>query len=156
LRRKPSFLSEELWGRVKKIDLPYKEEMVDYCLEIIKAYSPECIIVHGSIAKGNYILNESDVDVLIISEKFEGKPMEERFSELLEYGTGRKVFFEALAFTKKEALKRVETLNQLLLDALFFGKVIYDRGFYVALLKKFKKIAEKHKLEKIEDGWKFS
>jgi len=144
---------EELLERAKALGLPYAEEVADFCLVVIRAFEPWCIIVHGSVARGDHVLGRSDIDVLVISDRFEGMDVRDRFSELLPYGAGRTVFFEALGFTREEALRMLENLNLLMLDALHHGKVVYDRGFYGQLRAKFERLVAERGLVKIRKGW---
>ena len=146
-------LREELLERARLLGLPYAEEVADFCSAIIEAFEPWCIIIHGSVARGDYVLGESDVDVLVISDRFEGMDVRDRVSELLPYGAGRAVFFEALGFTREEALRMLEDLNILMLDALYHGKVIYDRGFYGQLRAKFERLVAERGLVRIRKGW---
>ncbi len=144
---------EELLERARSLGLPYAEEVADFCLAVIRAFEPWCIIIHGSVARGDYVLGRSDVDVLVISDHFEGVDVRDRIGELLSYGAGRAVFFEALGFTRKEALRMLEDLNLLMLDALHHGKVIYDRGFYGQLKARFEELVAERGLVKIRKGW---
>ena len=146
-------MREELLERARLLGLPYAEEVADFCSAIIEAFEPWCIIIHGSVARGDYVLGESDVDVLVISDRFEGMDVRDRVSELLPYGAGRAVFFEALGFTREEALRMLEDLNLLMLDALYHGKVIYDRGFYGQLKARFEELVAERGLVKIRKGW---
>ena len=144
---------EELLERARSLGLPYAEEVADFCLAVIRAFEPWCIIIHGSVARGDYVLGRSDVDVLVISDHFEGVDVRDRISELLPYGAGRAVFFEALGLTREEALRMLEDLNLLMLDALHHGKVIYDRGFYGQLKARFEELVAERGLVKIRKGW---
>jgi len=141
---------EELLERAR---LPYAEEIADFCSAIIEAFEPWCAIIHGSVARGDYVLGRSDVDVLVISDRFEGMDVRDRVSMLLPYGVGRAVFFEALGFTREEALRMLEDMNLLMLDALHHGKVIYDRGFYGQFKARFKRLVAERGLVKIRKGW---
>ena len=83
-------MREELLERAKALGLPYAEEVADFCSAVIGAFEPWCIIVHGSVARGDYVLGRSDVDVLVISDRFEGMDVRDRLSELLPHGAGRR------------------------------------------------------------------
>ena len=144
---------EELLERARSLGLPYAEEVADFCSAIIEAFEPWCIIIHGSVARSDYVLGRSDVDVLVISDRFEGMDVRDRIGELLSYGAGRAILFEALGFTREEALHMLEDLNLLMLDALHHGKVIYDRGFYKQLKARFEELVAERGLVKIRKGW---
>ncbi|MEX2720448.1 MAG: nucleotidyltransferase domain-containing protein, partial [Candidatus Wukongarchaeota archaeon] len=44
-----------------------------------KKLDAELVILHGSYAKNTYILRESDVDVVIVSRKFQNVDVHKRF-----------------------------------------------------------------------------
>ena len=45
----------------------YQYEIMRYCKRIENAFDPACIILHGSIARGNYT-PFSDVDLVVIGD----------------------------------------------------------------------------------------
>ena len=50
-------------------------------------------------------------------------------------------------------LAMLEGLNLLMLDAVYHGKVIYDRGFYGQLRAKLEKLVAERGLVRIRKGW---
>lgn len=47
-----------------------KEELDEYCKNVIDRFNPACIILYGSRAKGTFT-NTSDIDIIVISNNFE-------------------------------------------------------------------------------------
>lgn len=88
---------------------PEIEEIVRrYAEELKKLYiRPERIILYGSFVTGK-AREESDIDLIIISEDFKGMNLRERL-ELLGLAAGR-VFepIEALGYTREEVEEREE------------------------------------------------
>jgi len=92
------------------------------------------IILFGSYARGNYNL-VSDFDIIVISDKLKGNPLE-RTREL--YMLNEEFLpVDIIAYTRKEFLKALENLSPSALDAMEYGKVLYDNGFYKVAKKKF-------------------
>jgi len=87
------------------------------------------LVVFGSRARGD-CLRDSDIDVLVVAEGFEGRPFYEREYLVLErYRGGLPV--EPWCYTPKEVLGALEGRPRLdVLDALEYGVVIVDDGFW--------------------------
>ena len=59
-----------------QLELPiYKLEIEQFCMRVEEAFQPDCIILHGSIARGTYT-HSSDIDFIVI-----GKRLPENFFE---------------------------------------------------------------------------
>lgn len=80
----------------KKVD-----EWIENFVKIIeKKYSPQKILIFGSRARGDYLI-ESDVDMVIVSKKFEGMKWIERLHEVSDLWEGL-VLLEPLCYTPQE------------------------------------------------------
>ncbi len=118
-------------------------------------YRVELIILHGSYAKGTYVEGLSDVDLLVVSDDFEGVPMGERLSSLAELLAGMEVPVEAVGLTRREFLGGLRSFNPLVLDSLEYGVPLYDRGLYREALQEFEGL-KRRGLRRIRDGWDLS
>lgn len=112
------------------------------------------VIVLGSRVKGKWI-PESDVDVTIIASNLPkrkknffivGKLFELRRRLIL---SDRPLYLgiePSNCFCKEEFLKQLERLDINALDAILYGKVIYDDGFWLKVKGKYEEIKKKYKL----------
>ena len=126
--------------------------------EILKALrkhhiNPEAVILHGSYAKGTYIEELSDLDILIISENFRHLDMPKRFSLLANIFKGFKPHIEAIGYTRQEILEQMEKLNPLILDALEYGKPLHGRELFEQLKSIFEQLKKQLNLKPIKHGW---
>ena len=80
----------------------------------------EAVIVYGSAAKGGVGV-WSDIDILIVSDKFRSLSLLDRISLLMEH---MRHPVEALGYTYHELARMVDRANALALNALIDGKVI--------------------------------
>ncbi|ACS91077.1 nucleotidyltransferase domain-containing protein [Thermococcus sibiricus] len=98
------------------------------------------IILFGSYARGNYNL-ASDFDIIVISDKLKGNPLER--TRGLYMLNEEFLPVDIIAYTRKEFLKALENLSPSALDAMEYGKVLYDDGFYNVAKKKFEELKKK-------------
>ena len=75
---------------------------------------PVEMYLFGSFARGDW-LEDSDIDIIVVSEKFEGKPMPERVNLVRKLAPDN-LAFEILAYTPKE-LKEAMTKSLIIQDA---------------------------------------
>lgn len=75
----------------------------------------------GSFAKGDW-LEDSDIDIIVVSEKFEGKPMPERVNAIRKLASDN-LAFEILAYTPKE-LEEAITKSTIVQEASTYWKRI--------------------------------
>jgi len=138
--------------------LPRKilEEILDSILKIITGrFKVDLVLLHGSYAKGTYIEDLSDIDLVVVSDDFEGVPIGERLSILAELLAGLEKPVEAIAYTKREFIENMRSFNPLILDALEYGIPLFKTDFYDYALKEFRSLKEKHGLKPIKDGWEW-
>lgn len=79
------------------------------------------IYLFGSFARGDW-LEDSDVDIVVVSERFEGISMSERINSVRKLAT-RSLAFEILAYTPKE-LKEALERSLVLQDASTYWRKI--------------------------------
>ena len=91
---------------------PDKEtiNMLKEHLHFLKArFKPEKILLFGSRARGEH-LKESDIDLIVVSSKFEGTPFVERMVEA--YGMwNKKIDLEQICYTPAEFEKKKKELG---------------------------------------------
>lgn len=126
------------------------EGMLKY-VELIKkrGLRMHTVLVMGSRAKGK-CRPESDVDVAIIASNL---PEEKGFLGLKKslLLSDRPIYIgvePSFCCTKKEFLQRLENFDLAALDAIYYGKVVYDDGFWVEAKRKFNEIERKLELPK--------
>jgi len=98
------------------------EEILNRFAEQLREnYGPVEIYLFGSFAKGDW-LEDSDIDIIVVSEKFKGKPMPERVNSIRKLAP-ENLAFEILAYTPKE-LKEALTRSVVIQDASAHWKKI--------------------------------
>lgn len=114
------------------------------------------VIVLGSRAKGSWT-PQSDVDVTVIASNL---PRERRnpLTKRL-FGLRRKLILSDRPLylgiepsgccSKTEFLERLERFDIQVLDAIFYGQVIHDDGFWRTVKMKYKEVEKKYGLEQI-------
>jgi predicted nucleotidyltransferase len=72
---------------------------------IKKEFDPERIAIFGSFIRDDFNEEESDVDVLVVSNKFEDMDFNQRASIFHKIDAGIEVTFDIFPFTEKELKK---------------------------------------------------
>ena len=123
--------------------------------EIVENFNPSAIILHGSAVKGNYVEKLSDIDIIVISPKFNDIDPKDRFTYLLGLAQKHALRVEALGYTPNEFIRMIKKLNFFALDAVYYGLPLHDEDeLWNTISKEFKKIKKKSKLKKTEtNGW---
>jgi len=96
----------------------FKEELLP---QIIQKYAPEKLLLFGSRIKGT-ANKESDLDIIIISQKFGDIPFLERMPLLLKEFSFPK-HIDYICYTPHE-YKKIKKESSLILDALEYGEII--------------------------------
>lgn len=132
-------------------DLPRYHSLKSYIEKLLSSDKKDkikSIVLHGSMARGDYSPS-SDIDLLIIVS--EGlKKLNERIYEYSEYSNG---WVEPLVYTDKEVIKMFNDFNPLMLYALEEGIIIIDDGFWSELKKKFDRIKREGKIKRKGNSW---
>jgi len=98
-----------------------EEALSQLARKITKTYGSTEIYLFGSFAKGEW-LEDSDVDIVVVSEMFKGKPMPERVNMIRKLAS-KDLSFEILAYTPKE-LKEALKKSVVIQDASTYWKRI--------------------------------
>ena len=136
---------------MKNFKIPmYSEEVKEFNLKVIKKYNPKCIILYGSLARGDY--NErSDIDLVIISDSFVINPLE-RLKNLMDLNrSGAPI--EPLGYTSKEFELMLNKRNPTALFALEDGIPLFGKKYFLKLKKRYKLIKKKFGLILDECVW---
>jgi len=121
-----------------------------FCKNIIKVMQPNCIILYGSLARGDY--NErSDVDLIVISSKLP-KNYYKR-AELLFNMVETLDPIEPLGFTPDEFINMIKNRHCTSLFAMKEGKALYGKDYFLFLKEIHKKIINQHKIIKGDSAW---
>jgi hypothetical protein len=145
-------------AKIKNLDLgvdQFGRSVVEGMLAYVellrrRGFQVHTVVVLGSRAKGRW-KPDSDVDVTaIISNvlKEEGFLGIKRWLLLSD----RPIFMgieTSGCCSKKEFLCLLENFNLMALDAMYYGKVIYDDGFWIEVKERFQKMEKKYELQKI-------
>ncbi len=81
------------------------------------------------LCKSTYIEEFSDVDIIVVSDDFEGVSVGERLAILAELSAGMEKVVEVIAYTRREFIKHMRDSNPLVLDALEYGIPIFKTYF---------------------------
>jgi predicted nucleotidyltransferase len=103
------------------------------------------IMLFGSVARGDWDAN-SDIDILVIVEGWEGKPIWDRVREVgrvkaklaesLEYLEALKAGYHPIIQNYTLSVEEAKRFNRVYLDALMDGIILYDRdGFLSGILQ---------------------
>ncbi len=97
--------------------------------EALRGLRVRSVVLFGSWARGES-LRESDVDVIIVAEGFEGLPFYEREYLVLRAYRGS-LPLEPWCYTPREVVESLEENPRIdLVDAVEHGIVVYDDGFW--------------------------
>lgn len=153
-RRSLKLLREKL-NKINMLDPVRVEQFIQ---EIAKKFNPSTVILHGSATKGNFVEKLSDIDITVISPKFNNVTPEDRFTHLLELAQKHALRVDALGYTPGEFIKMIKKLNFFALDVVYYGLPLHDENdLWDVICKEFNKVEKKYKLKKTEtDGWTFT
>jgi len=104
-----------------KVFSAVKQALNQLAKQLQENYGPVEIYLFGSFAKGDW-LEDSDVDIVVVSKKFFGKTMPERIN-LIRKLAPSDIALEILAYTPEE-LKGVVTKSMVIQDASAYWKKI--------------------------------
>jgi len=115
-----------------------------------RGFQVHTMIVLGSRVKGRW-KPESDVDVTVVLNTV---PKEKGFLGLRRWLllSDRHVCMgiePSGCYSKREFLHLLENFDLMALDAVYYGKVVDDDGFWVEVKRRFRKMERKYELQKI-------
>lgn len=135
---------------MKKILKIINKGIKKFCKNVIKEIQPKCIILYGSLARGDF--NErSDVDVIVISSKLP-KDYYKR-AELLQSMIETLDPIEPLGFTPDEYIAMIKNRHCTSLFAMKEGRALYGKNYFLFLKGIYEKIINQHKITKGNSAW---
>jgi predicted nucleotidyltransferase len=135
-------------------DQDIKARLNDFIEALQRRLRVTSIVLIGSRARGD-ALETSDVDLLIVSDDFEGMPYLERLHEATQDWMPSPSL-EVFAHTEAEVRKRSKTLTLHILEALDRGVILFDTGFFEALRKEFKAEMRQGRVIRYRYGYAFA
>ena len=127
---------------------------LDQCMEqyvtILKrrGLKVRTVIILGSRAKNRW-KPKSDIDTIVIASDL---PRKGFFGLRRWYSLSDRPIYigvESYGCSEKDFLHMLENFHIAALDAIFYGKIVYDDGFWSVVKKTFKKLEKKYQLQEI-------
>lgn len=114
----------------------YQAGIEAYCQRVIEAFQPDCIIIHGSITRGDYT-PRSDVDILVIG----GKTSPNFFERLFQLNRLRdgKTPIEAVAYTRNEWESMRRQFHLTTLEAMEWGIPLHGEALFAVWKAEFER-----------------
>ena len=121
-----------------------------FCDNVVKNLNPKCIILYGSLARGDF--NErSDADIIIISSKLPEDYFER--AKVL-YGLIKTSDpIEPLGFTPNEFINMINKRHCTSLFAMDEGKALFGEKYFSYLKKIHNEVINKYKIIKGNSAW---
>ena len=121
-----------------------------FCENVKKSLTPVCIILFGSLARGDF--NErSDVDIIVIASNLPDNYIKR---SLLLYNLIETLDpIEPLGFTPEEFIQMIQNKNCTSLFAMNEGKALYNETYFNFLKEIYKDTVNKYNISKGEAAW---
>lgn len=107
--------------------LKVKQELQEYCRNVIKSFKPLCIILYGSRAKGTFT-PQSDADIIVISNNF-NQDFLSRIRSLIDLNATA-LPIEPLGYTESEFIIMLESFRLTALDSVSEGIALYGEDYF--------------------------
>ncbi len=117
-----------------------------------RAEAIEFVVLFGSRARGDWS-PDSDYDLLVGLREDDGRRLVDRMAEFQELIREN---VEVFPYARSEWQRMFRTLNLLLLDALAYGIVLYDRGGFEAMQAVFRSWREQGLVVPWGSGWRIA
>lgn len=146
--KKSSLLPEKLYSQ------PEAERLAKFLQRLLeeKGEEVEFVVLYGSRARGDW-KPWSDFDVLVGLSVDDGKPFLRRLDE---YWALKEPLVQPLVYSRPEWERMVEEFRPLFLDALADGVVLFDRGGWENLKRRFERWLEEGKVRREGRLWRIS
>jgi predicted nucleotidyltransferase len=128
---------------LERIPYCYAPLVKRYCELLIDVFGGRLVSVmlFGSIARGDWDY-DSDIDILVIAEGWEDKPVwarvreirkvKERLEETLEYSEALRAGYHPIIQNYTLSVEEAGKFNRIYLDAVIDGIILYDRGEFLS------------------------
>lgn len=110
----PNYLPEDI-----------KEKLEEFVKRLIDKLQVKNILLFGSYAKGDW-LKDSDLDLIIISDIFEGMDIGERYKSVKKLAP-QGISLEALTYTSKE-FEKIKNKSIIIMDALSYAINLFKKS----------------------------
>ena len=131
---------------LKNINYGIKE----FCKNVIKELDPKCIILYGSLVRGDF--NErSDIDIIVISSKFPNNYYQR--ANLLYNMISTLDPIDPLGFTPDEFIDMIKKRHCTSLFAMEEGNALYGKKYFSFLKEIHGEIFDKYKITKGNSAW---
>lgn len=105
----------------------YESEIEQFCNRVKASFQPDCIVLHGSIARGTYT-HHSDIDIIVISGRLPENFFERAYKlNQLRDGTAP---IEVMGYTLFEWEQMMNQLHLTVLEALHWGIPLHGRELF--------------------------
>ncbi|MHA1764308.1 MAG: nucleotidyltransferase domain-containing protein [Promethearchaeota archaeon] len=122
----------------------------NFSKNVIKIFHPKCIILYGSLARGDF--NErSDIDIIVIAKNLPENYFER--AKLLYEQIKTPVPIEPLGYTPSEFIKMIYKRHCTSLFAMSEGIPLHGKKYFLSLKRIHKKIMKKYGIIKGEAAW---
>lgn len=122
----------------------------------LEPLDPELVVIFGSLARGKFVVGLSDVDVLIVSRKFERVPILERVPLALQH-LDLDLPVDVFCYTPDELFSEIKRMNFLVIDAIEYGIPVVDKsGLFNRAKSLLNEIKRRCGLRATSTGWVFS
>jgi predicted nucleotidyltransferase len=105
----------------------YEAEIQEFCQRVIENVQPDCIILHGSVARGTYTAR-SDVDLIVIGGRLSENFLD-RLSTLSRLHDGHAPI-EVIGYTLAEWQSMMRNFHLTVLEALHWGIPLYGEELF--------------------------
>jgi len=112
----------------------YQTEIEQFCKNALEQFQPDCIILHGSVARNTYT-KKSDVDLIIIGGRLNPNFLTRLF-ELNALQDG-KTPFEIMGYTLAEWENMMSRFHLTTLEALQWGIPLHGEALFAQWHKRF-------------------
>ncbi len=152
-REKPFLWPRRFWILLKEFWESVEDPVLrTYVRNLIQRKGDQLafVVLFGSRARGDWTVY-SDYDVLIGLNFDDGKRFIDRILDYMpEQGT-----MEVFPYSRSEWERMFRTWHPLLLEALEYGVVLWDRGDFQRMREQFRAWRKQGWLKPVEQGWQF-
>jgi len=117
-----------------------------------RADAVEFVVLFGSMARGNWSRG-SDYDVLVGLRAADGKRLTDRIGEVESLIDGN---IQVFPYDRPAWERMLESFHPLLLEALEYGVILFDRGGFTAMRDVFRGWRAAGVVTPLRDGWKIA
>ncbi len=135
-----------------RIDLAlpvYQTGIQAYCQRVVAVFQPDCVIVHGSVARGDYT-PYSDVDIIVVGGKLPSNFFQRMF-ELNRMRDGQTPI-EAVAYSRDEWENMRRQFHLTVLETMEWGIPLHGEALFAVWKAEFERW-KKMGLRRKDTGW---